>query len=137
MRAKGICVSFSANSFEVTDKGDSVLTRIDRYLLKTRDDFTELFSEDGSGFIRGVVFGDKSGIDADTVKEFNMNATGHILAVSGLHIGFLYGLLRALTGRRRTGVITAVMIAVIPIMCTYPFFQKHFVKGVLLGAVKE
>lgn len=33
--------------------------------------------------------------------------------------------------------MAAVMIAVIPIMCTYPFFQKHFVKGVLLGAVKE
>ena len=32
--------------------------------------------------------------------------------------------------------MAAVMMAVIPIMCVYPFFQKHFTKGVMLGAVK-
>lgn len=33
--------------------------------------------------------------------------------------------------------MAAVMLATIPIMCVYPFFQKHFTKGVMLGAVKE
>lgn len=28
-------------------------------------------------------------------------------------------------------------IGVIPILCAYPFFQKYFVKGIALGAVKE
>ena len=32
--------------------------------------------------------------------------------------------------------MAAVMMAIIPIMCVYPFFQKHFTKGVMLGAVK-
>lgn len=32
--------------------------------------------------------------------------------------------------------MASVMVAVIPVMCIYPFFQKYFVKGVLLGAVK-
>lgn len=32
--------------------------------------------------------------------------------------------------------MAAVMMAIIPIMCAYPFFQKHFTKGVMLGAVK-
>lgn len=32
--------------------------------------------------------------------------------------------------------MAAVMMAVIPIMCMYPFFQKYFTKGALLGAVK-
>ena len=32
--------------------------------------------------------------------------------------------------------MAAVMMAIIPIMCVYPFFQKHFAKGVMLGAVK-
>ncbi len=32
--------------------------------------------------------------------------------------------------------MAAVMLAIIPIMCAYPFFQKHFTQGVLSGAVK-
>ncbi len=32
--------------------------------------------------------------------------------------------------------MAAVMLAVIPIMCVYPFFQKYFTKGVMVGAVK-
>ncbi|WP_246246160.1 carbohydrate ABC transporter permease [Paenibacillus lemnae] len=30
----------------------------------------------------------------------------------------------------------AVVIAIVPILCVYPFLQRHFIKGVLLGSVK-
>ncbi|HGE3195564.1 TPA: carbohydrate ABC transporter permease, partial [Streptococcus pneumoniae] len=29
-----------------------------------------------------------------------------------------------------------IVVSVIPIMMIYPFIQKHFVKGILLGSVK-
>jgi putative aldouronate transport system permease protein len=29
------------------------------------------------------------------------------------------------------------MVAILPIITTYPFLQKYFVKGALIGAVKE
>lgn len=32
--------------------------------------------------------------------------------------------------------MAAVMMAVIPIMCAYPFFQRYFAKGITSGAVK-
>ena len=32
--------------------------------------------------------------------------------------------------------MAAVMLAIIPIMCAYPFFQKYFTKGVMTGALK-
>ncbi|XEC92700.1 carbohydrate ABC transporter permease [Paenibacillus tarimensis] len=30
----------------------------------------------------------------------------------------------------------AVVFAIVPILCVYPFLQKHFMKGVLIGSVK-
>lgn len=32
---------------------------------------------------------------------------------------------------------TAIIVSIFPIMCVYPFLQKYFVKGVMIGAVKE
>jgi putative aldouronate transport system permease protein len=32
--------------------------------------------------------------------------------------------------------MAAMMVATVPIMCVYPFLQKYFVKGLMLGAVK-
>lgn len=29
-----------------------------------------------------------------------------------------------------------VFVAIIPIMCVYPFIQKYFVKGVMVGSLK-
>jgi len=32
--------------------------------------------------------------------------------------------------------LAAVTVATLPIMCVYPFLQKHFTKGIMLGAIK-
>lgn len=31
----------------------------------------------------------------------------------------------------------AIIVSTIPILCVYPFLQKHFTKGVMIGSVKE
>ena len=113
LKSKGISVRFKAYLLETGDTGDSLRIRIKRSLLAARESFISRFSHDTQGFIRGVLFGDKSGIDDDVTGEFNSNSTGHILAVSGLHIGFLYGLLRSLTSRRKTLPVYLLIIAVI------------------------
>ena len=36
----------------------------------------------------------------------------------------------------RTTKAAATIITVVPVLCVYPFMQKHFAKGVLLGSIK-
>ena len=31
----------------------------------------------------------------------------------------------------------AVIVTMLPIMCVYPFLQKYFAKGVMIGAIKS
>ncbi|MEF9960565.1 MAG: carbohydrate ABC transporter permease [Niameybacter sp.] len=33
--------------------------------------------------------------------------------------------------------MATIVVATVPILCVYPFVQKHFVKGVMVGSVKE
>ena len=113
MKSKGVTIRFKAYVLEVTDDHVPLTARVRRYLYRSRESFISRFDEDTQGFIRGVIFGDKSEIDDEVIEEFNNNSTGHILAVSGLHIGFLYGLLRFLTARKRTLPVSVLIIAVI------------------------
>ena len=32
--------------------------------------------------------------------------------------------------------MSAVMVTMVPVMCIFPFLQKHFVKGVMIGSIK-
>ena len=52
--------------------------------------------EDAAGretaaMMRGIMFGETDSMDEDVLEEFRLNGTAHILAVSGLHIGIIYG----------------------------------------------
>ena len=113
MKSKGVTARFKAYILEVTDSKVLLSTKARCFLYGARESFISRFDDSTQGFIRGVIFGDKSEIDEELIEEFNNNSTGHILAVSGLHIGFLYGLLRLLTSRKRTIPVTALIIAVI------------------------
>ena len=39
-------------------------------------------------------------------------------------------------GRIAKKMAAAIFLAMAPIMCVFPFLQKHFVKGILIGAIK-
>lgn len=36
-----------------------------------------------------------------------------------------------------TAKMAVIMIATLPVMCIYPFLQKYFMTGLVLGGVKE
>lgn len=140
MRSKGIGCFFTARSLEISsdaedgsewinesgDRGDrtdsvqerrviaSARNRLKRYLFGLRENFLKEIEDDAiRAFIKGVVFGDKSDLDQEMRDDFNFNGTGHILAVSGLHTGFLYALLRLLSGKRKMLPVSLFIIGIL------------------------
>jgi len=63
--------------------------------LEHRTDFST------AAMMRAIMFGDKGGLEEDTLERFQQNGTAHILAVSGLHIGIIFAFLRRLWRWRR------------------------------------
>ena len=107
-----------------------------RFILGERERFLERFEDDDiRGFIRGMIFGDKSEIDEDVAESFNNNSTGHILAVSGLHIGFLYALLRWLSGRKRTKGMALLTIAVIILYGEMTLWSASTIRAVIVLSI--
>lgn len=51
------------------------------------------FGQDTAGLVKALLTGDRSGISGSTVEDFRLSGASHILALSGLHLGIIYGLL--------------------------------------------
>lgn len=111
--SRGISHNFSAKYIKINDTSDNLFWKYKRRVYRTRDSFLSYFRSQERAIVKGIIFGDKSEIDEDTIEEFNANSTGHILAVSGLHVGFLFALLRFLTKKRKNVFITIIIISVL------------------------
>lgn len=98
-RAKGITHRFQAKQVIVTGRKTDWL-RAPLFQLRSAGIriFSELCEETDAGFLRAVLFGDRSGLQEDFYDLYRRNGIAHLLAISGLHtalIGLsLYRLLR-------------------------------------------
>lgn len=103
LKSKGIGFTATAHSIELCER-DGVYHKLHKELMKARFRFEEAFNAEPElkALVKGVIYGDKSEITEETREVFNENGTGHILAVSGLHVGFLFSLLAFLLRKRRT-----------------------------------
>lgn len=111
--SRGIRFTYSCKYMKLVNEEVGWYWLYRRKMMQLRNSYIEQFDDEIEAFIKGIVFGDKSEIDEETQDEFNANSTGHILAVSGLHVGFLFLLLRIITRRKKSKLINAFIIAVI------------------------
>lgn len=61
----------------------------------------EVFPEDAFGFAKALLLGDRTDVDYETSTAFKDSGISHIIAVSGLHVSILFGLVYFVSGRRR------------------------------------
>ena len=58
-----------------------------------------LYDKSTAGLLRGLLLADRSEIDYETKTQFINSGVIHVLAVSGLHVGFIAGIFLILFGR--------------------------------------
>lgn len=67
------------------------------------------FDEDCYAIIAAMTLGDKSTLTPETRQLFNITGAGHVLAISGLHLGIIYMLISLLVVGRRWRIITQII----------------------------
>lgn len=81
--------------------------------LNFREKFETNFESDISSVLMGVILGYTDKIENDVKKDFSNSSISHVLAVSGMHIGYIVlmcTLLKKITGSRTTNFITIVIL---------------------------
>ncbi len=63
------------------------------------DKFTELHSKENAALLRGLLLADRGEIDYETKTQFINSGVIHVLAVSGLHVGYIAIIFYFLFGR--------------------------------------
>lgn len=127
LNSRGIFACASTYSFQLVKEGDSFKTK----LLDKREGFIKKIDKNGA-IIRGVCFGDKSEIDEESLKEFQRNGTAHVLAVSGLHIGVIYALIKRLLYKKNRMAFYLVLISTLGVYGIMTMWSVSVIRASLL-----
>lgn len=85
-------------------EGDIVSTKdfnssvFDKFKIRVKDILDKNLSEEYSELGYTMLFGDKSGLDDEIKEIYSESGIAHLLAVSGLHVGFVVTLISAILG---------------------------------------
>lgn len=60
-----------------------------------------IFPEGTAGLAAALLLGDRTGIDYALNTAFKVSGISHVIAVSGLHVSILFGMLYTVTGKKR------------------------------------
>lgn len=117
MEKKGIFCSSYVRSKDLTIKKLKKPTLRERILL-ARDWYIKSLTKDNdsqeSGILVSLTIGDKSHINSDTRDSFSKAGSMHLMAVSGLHVSFIYAFVSALfsfLGRGKKGRIMKLIVS--------------------------
>lgn len=74
-------------------KNRGILQSLDQIRHSVLDYTDKRLSKETSSWVRALVFGDDSSVNKETVELFQRWGMSHLLAISGLHVGIITGLL--------------------------------------------
>lgn len=136
--ASGVSYSAYAMSRDVVivDKTQNFVDLLQSNLKRVLDSG---LSNENADIAYGLLVGDKSELDSDVKDSFSYAGISHILAVSGLHVGFLVLVLTFIlnickVGRRNRFFITSAVLLIYCLICGFSasVLRATFMSMVLL-----
>lgn len=91
--ARGIYYKAYANSRNVLNFNTNKLHFDENIRLSAQKLLNQNMTKDNASVAYSMLFGDTSGVSEDILQDFRDSGVAHLLAVSGLHLGFLVALL--------------------------------------------
>lgn len=84
--------------------------RLQDYRQQLLEDYQQQgLDENGYAIIAAMTLGDKSALTPETRQLFNVTGAGHVLAISGLHLGIIYMLISLLVVGHRLRIVTQIL----------------------------
>lgn len=99
-----------------TPDADTPLGRSRLFFLQQRERLLNRYHRQGLqgeayAVVAAMTLGDRSAIDPALRQSYNVSGAAHVLALSGLHMGIIYGLLSLLAfGRRRRVLVQSLIV---------------------------
>ncbi|MGN1383151.1 MAG: DNA internalization-related competence protein ComEC/Rec2 [Eubacterium sp.] len=132
--SRGISHTAFTDKILVTDAPLSPAGRIRAGILRIRERFLDSLNmpDEEKQLLAGVLFGCTEEMPEEMKEDFRSNGTAHILAVSGLHVGVIYGLYRRLTAGRKKKYDQALLIVFLLFYGCITLWTVSVVRAILL-----
>lgn len=104
--------------------------------LQIKEKIEEIFEEEKSAILKGLLLGEKEDIPEEIKEDFQISNISHVLAISGMHISYLIMglqlLFKKVMGKKKTRVVTIIFLVL------YAFitgFSPSIVRAVSMGII--
>ncbi len=140
LRTQGVRIGMSAKLSDAKLVGepegiDALMHFLSQLKMIFAEKTQKYMDSDTSGLLAGILFGTRDEIDAEIYEEFQRNGIAHLLAVSGLHISMIYGLLRIIFGKPATLAGNAPIAVLLVMYAAMSGFSPSVVRAVFMICV--
>lgn len=118
LKTKKIIGRLRANNIELIAKNqiNIILRLANRAKLSIKEKIDKIFEGKNSAMLKGLLLGDKQEIEDDVREKFQTLNISHILAISGMHIGYIIIgiqlLLKKIIGKKNTKIATIIILII-------------------------
>ncbi len=114
-----------------------ILQLANKINFKVKSNIEKIFNKNQANILKGILLGDKQNIDEEIVNRYQTLNISHILAISGMHIGYIIAgvqvVLKRIMGKRKTNVITIIILILYMFITNFsPSIVRATVMGILI-----
>ncbi|MBE5819464.1 MAG: ComEC family competence protein [Clostridiales bacterium] len=141
LKTKGICGSINSeiNNIKVLDRNtvNKISTFCNKLKQECQNRINNLLPKESAGILMGVLFGEKTGINEETILDFQESSLAHILAVSGAHVSYIVlgvvFILKKFNVRKRCAYFITIFILILFMIITG--FTASVTRACIMGII--